>query len=145
MTESMSEISQEMFSLKKKDKIQKSGEAGKTKSSFATITKRIHEISLQERLLKGSDNGSRTAKHSSSNPPNGRVGPSKPSNSPNGRVGPNMLPSPHSHSILFSDQIELTLFCLDWSHHQNFTVWKPQRTRSLEGNSDFLNKTSTVN
>ncbi|KAF3595790.1 hypothetical protein DY000_02021646 [Brassica cretica] len=105
----MSEISQEMFSLKKKDKIQKNGEAGKTKSSFATITKRIHEISLQERLLKGSDNGSRTAKHSSSNPPNGRVGPSKPSNSPNGRVGPNMLPSPHSHSILFSDQIELTL------------------------------------
>ncbi|KAF3487865.1 hypothetical protein F2Q69_00052910 [Brassica cretica] len=131
----MLEISREMFSLKKKNKIQKNREAGKTKSSFVTIPKRIHEVSLRERLLKASDNRFRTAKHSSSNPQNGRVepskpsnspngrfgpskpsnspiwrvGPTKPSNSPNGRVGPNMLPSSHSHSILFCDPIELTL------------------------------------
>ncbi|WZZ27674.1 hypothetical protein YC2023_011075 [Brassica napus] len=32
------------------------------------------KISLRERLLKASDNGSQTAKHPSSNSPNGRVG-----------------------------------------------------------------------
>ena len=73
----------------------------------------IHTISHRERLLKASDNGSRTAKHPSSNSPNGELdgvlGPTRrtgeldrasrlsrpfgkfdPSNSPNRRVRPNM-------------------------------------------------------
>ena len=73
---------------KKKDKIQKNREARKTKSSFVTNPKKIHAINLRERVLKASDNGSREAKHPSSNSPNGRVGPTTPSNSPNERVGP---------------------------------------------------------
>ncbi|KAF3497390.1 hypothetical protein DY000_02052287 [Brassica cretica] len=55
-----------MSSLKKRDKIQNIREAGTPKSSFLTIPKRIHTISLRERLLKASENGSRTAKHPSS-------------------------------------------------------------------------------
>ncbi|KAF2538384.1 hypothetical protein F2Q70_00004309 [Brassica cretica] len=54
------------------------------------FVKKIHTISLRERLLKASDNGSRTAKHPSSNSPKGRVGLDAPTNSPIRRVGPNM-------------------------------------------------------
>ncbi|KAF3572428.1 hypothetical protein F2Q69_00059172 [Brassica cretica] len=76
-----------MSSLKKRDKIQNIREAGTPKSSFLTIPKRIHTISLRERLLKASENGSRTAKHPSSNSPKGRVGQDAPTNSPVRRVG----------------------------------------------------------
>ena len=43
-----------------------------------------------------------------SNLPNGRVRPSKLPNSPIWRFGPNTVPSSHSRSILFCDQIKLT-------------------------------------
>ncbi|KAF2589617.1 hypothetical protein F2Q70_00038830 [Brassica cretica] len=43
---------------------------------------RIRTISLRERLLKASDNGSWTAKHPLSNSPKGRVGPDALTNSP---------------------------------------------------------------
>ena len=77
-----------MSSLKKKDKTQRRREARKPKSIFVTITKKIHAINLQERLLKVSYNGSRKAKNPSSNSPNGRVGPTTLSNSPIWGVGP---------------------------------------------------------
>ncbi|KAF3497213.1 hypothetical protein DY000_02054267 [Brassica cretica] len=88
-----------------------------------------------------------------SNPPNGRVGPTEAvqlakwasCNSPIWRVGPNMLPSSHSRSSLFCDRSNRLLFRLDRGHYWNFTAWKPQRTRSLERNSDFPYKTATVN
>ncbi|KAF3559162.1 hypothetical protein F2Q69_00013093 [Brassica cretica] len=73
-----------MSPLIKRDKIQKKREVEEPKSKLVTIPKRIHTISLQERLLEASDNRSRTTKQPSSNSPNRRVGPSKPSKS---RVG----------------------------------------------------------
>ena len=88
MTESMSESSRKMSFLTKTKKIQKKKEVEEPKSKFVTIPKRIHTISLQERLLKASDNRSRTEKHSSSSSPKGRVGPDAPTNSPIRRVGP---------------------------------------------------------
>ena len=51
----MSENIPKKFSLKKRDKIQKKREVGKTKSSFVTTPKRIHTISLRGRLLQASD------------------------------------------------------------------------------------------
>ena len=114
----MSETFPEMSSLKKRDKIQHIREAGRSESSFVTIRKRIHTISLPERLLKASDNGSRTTDpgqrnthrptrqrgeldrmHRPTSPfreldqfnsPNGRFGSSKLSNSSVRRVGPTM-------------------------------------------------------
>ena len=51
----MSESSEEMSSLKKKDKIQNKREVVKPKSSFVTTRKIIHTISHRERLLRASD------------------------------------------------------------------------------------------
>ena len=122
-----------VFFEKRKDKTQRNRKTEELiKSSFVTIPKRIYKISFRARLLEASDNGSRTTKQPTSNPPNGRV-------------GPNMLPSSHSRSSLFCDRSNRLLFRLDRGHYWNFTAWKPQRTRSLERNSDFPYKTATVN
>ena len=53
------------------------------------------------------------------------------------------------HPILVASSSVIGLnwlsFRLDRSHHRNFTVWKLQGTRSLEGNLDFSYKTATFN
>ena len=127
----MSEKSQEKcLSLKKKDKIQKNRKAEKPKSIFVSTPKRIHTISLRERLLQTPDkripNNKTTINiygpNAPSNSPNGRVGSSKSPNSPNGRVGPNeqsnspirqvgstSMPSSRPCSSLLRDRIEPAL------------------------------------
>ena len=55
MTESTSETSREISSLKKRDTIQKKREVEIPKSSFVTTPKRTHTISLRETLLQASD------------------------------------------------------------------------------------------